>query len=57
MPKRKKPVEKPETQFKRFVETAKELGVDATVVDASFDRLAKRAAGTKKSSHSSAKSR
>lgn len=28
MPKRKRPEEKPEEQFKRFQETAKELGVD-----------------------------
>lgn len=28
MPKRKRPEEKPEDQFKRFVEAAKERGVD-----------------------------
>ena len=28
MPKRKKPAEKPEKQFERFVETARELEVD-----------------------------
>ena len=33
MPKRKTPEEKPEEQFKRFVETAKEHGVDKSEDD------------------------
>jgi hypothetical protein len=44
MPKRKRPEEKPEDQFKRFVEAAKEQGVDEHVdaLDAAFREIAKR---------------
>jgi hypothetical protein len=43
MPKRKRPEEKPEEQFKRFVETAKKLGVDDTgkELDAKFAGLSR----------------
>lgn len=42
MPKRKRPEEKPKDQFKKFVETAKELGVEEgeAVVETAFTRLA-----------------
>lgn len=42
MPKRKTPEEKPQDQFKRFLETAKEREVSGdTDVDAAFRKLAK----------------
>ena len=45
MPKRKRPDEKPEEQFKRFVETAREHGVDESgkPLDEAFDRVKTRA--------------
>lgn len=42
MPKRKKPEETPEEQFKRFVETAEKVGLDETEADRSFRRLSSR---------------
>lgn len=44
MPKRKRPEEKPEDQFKRFVETAKEHGVDerGAAADEAFKKLAQK---------------
>ena len=45
MPKRKRPEEKPKEQFKRFVETAKKLGVDETgkSAEAAFLKVARPA--------------
>ena len=42
MPKRKGPEPKPEEQFKEFVKTAKELGVDETgeALERAFKKLA-----------------
>lgn len=44
MPKKKTPEDKPDEQFKRFVETAREHGVDETEskVELEFDRLSKQ---------------
>ena len=41
MPKRKRPEEKPDEQFKRFVETAREHEVDetGTTLDSEFRKL------------------
>ena len=44
MPKKKRPEEKPEDQFKRFVETAKEHGVDQPSAEKSFEALARSSA-------------
>lgn len=44
MPKRKAPLEKPKDQFKRFVEAAKEKGVDQSSAEKSFTELAARPA-------------
>jgi hypothetical protein len=41
MPKRKTPVERPEDQFKRFVETAEKIGMDEKVAQHAFDAVAK----------------
>lgn len=43
MPKRKKPPEKPEDQFKRFLETARERGVDEAEAKKVFKKLARGA--------------
>lgn len=42
MPKAKKPAETPETQFKRFQETAEKVGVDPAVAEKVFGILAKK---------------
>lgn len=42
MPKAKKPTETPETQFKRFQETAEKVGVDPAVAEKVFGILAKK---------------
>lgn len=42
MPKRKEPAEKPEEQFKRFVEAAEHLEVDKAKAERSFKRLSDR---------------
>ena len=42
MPKAKKPVETPETQFKRFQETADKIGVDPAVAEKVFGSLAQK---------------
>lgn len=44
MPKRKKPEEKPEEQFKRFVEAARqaELEDDGIAAESEFERLSKK---------------
>jgi hypothetical protein len=39
MPKKKTPEEKPEDQFKRFVNTAKEHGVDEKEAEREFKKL------------------
>ena len=59
MPKKKKPEEKPEEQFKRFQETAKELGVDAEadVLDQHFRKLSKSTASRSSSPKSGQSSR
>lgn len=40
MPKRKRPEEKPEEQFKRFIEVAKEHDVDDGAADRVFKHIA-----------------
>lgn len=40
MPKKKTPTEKPKEQFKRFVETAKEVVVDERLAERAFGKLA-----------------
>jgi hypothetical protein len=47
MPKRKTPVEKPEEQFERFVETARKLEVTETEAEAAFSMIAKSKNPTK----------
>lgn len=44
MPKRKTPEEKPEEQFKRFVEVARELEIDERedVLSDAFERLSRK---------------
>ena len=42
VPKRKTPEEKPEDQFKRFVETAEKIGVDDKEVDRAFRKLTRQ---------------
>ena len=44
MPKRKTPIEKPEKQFERFVETAREHGVpeDGKALDEAFKKMTKK---------------
>lgn len=42
MPKRKRPEEDPKEQFKRFVETAREVGVDQSDAKKHFGRLARK---------------
>lgn len=39
MPKKKRPSEKPETQFERFVETARKLEVDEKQADTEFKKV------------------
>jgi DNA-binding transcriptional regulator YhcF (GntR family) len=39
MPKKKTPEEKPEDQFKRFVETAEKIGVNKKEAEETFKRL------------------
>jgi hypothetical protein len=39
MPKKKTPTEKPKDQFKRFVETAKEIGIEPRDAEQSFEKL------------------
>ena len=50
MPKKKRPSEKPETQFERFVETAREHGVDETgkVFKEQFEKISKKPASSDK---------
>jgi hypothetical protein len=51
IPKKKRPEEKPEEQFKRFVQAAKERGVDdkaAKDVERSFSRIAKSSGASSK---------
>ena len=50
MPKRKEPPLPPKEQFKRFVETAREIGVDESGKE--FERAFKKIASTKKQSRS-----
>ena len=54
MPKRKEPELDPKEQFKRFQETAKELGIDESGKDAeaAFKRLTTVSAKAKRTSHS-----
>jgi len=40
MPKKKRPEEDPKKQFERFVETAKEHGVEKTEAERSFRKMA-----------------
>lgn len=42
MPRSKKPAEPPETQFKRFQETAEKVGVDPAAAEKVFVNLAKK---------------
>lgn len=46
MPKRKKPPEKPEDQFKRFLETAKGRGVSEDAAEAAFQAISKKKASS-----------
>ena len=55
MPKRKKPDEKPEEQFERFVDTARKLGVDETGED--MNEAFKKLAANPSSSRASKKKR
>ena len=48
MPKSKKPAETPETQFKRFKETAEKVGVDPAVAEKVFGILARKSGKTTK---------
>jgi DNA polymerase III alpha subunit len=48
MPKRKKPEEKPDEQFKRFVETAREHGVDEAAAEKAFKKVASSSSSKKK---------
>ena len=57
MPKRKEPELDPKEQFKRFQETAKELGVDEYQASKSFTKVVKASPERKASSQSKAKSR
>jgi hypothetical protein len=42
MPKRKRPEEKPQDQFKRFVETAKSKNVDSRDAESAFQKIARK---------------
>lgn len=42
MPKRKKPEEKPEEQFERFLETARDLDVDQEIADRAFQKIVRQ---------------
>jgi len=47
MPKRKRPEEKPEEQFKRFMETARQIGADDEQAEKAFAKLAPGKSGKK----------
>lgn len=48
MPKRKEPELDPKDQFKKFVETARELEVDPADAERAFSRISKKSVAQKK---------